>query len=69
MNSRLGVMDVDYEAIAVALPGYEVGEELGRGGSGIVLAGRHRQLDRRVAITQLSPVFAGSADRTAPLRH
>ena len=39
--------------LAAALPGYEIGGELGRGAFGVVLAGRHRQLGRRVAIKQL----------------
>ena len=38
-----------------ALPGYEIGAELGRGAFGVVLAGRHRQLGRDVAIKQLAP--------------
>jgi Protein kinase domain len=41
--------------LAAALPGYEIGGELGRGAYGVVLAGRHRQLGREVAIKQLSP--------------
>ncbi len=36
-----------------ALPGYEIFGELGRGAYGVVFAGRHRQLDREVAIKQL----------------
>lgn len=43
-----------------ALPSYEIGEELGRGGWGVVLAGRHRQLDRRVAIKQMNPTLASA---------
>jgi len=38
-----------------ALPGYEIGAELERGACGVVLAGRHRQLGREVAIKQMSP--------------
>ena len=38
-----------------ALPGYEIGEELGRGAFGVVLAARHRQLGREVAIKLLAP--------------
>ena len=41
--------------LGVALPGYDIGAELGRGAFGVVLAGRHRQLGRDVAIKQLSP--------------
>jgi hypothetical protein len=42
------------------LPGYEVFAELGRGSYGIVLAGRHRQLGRDVAIKQLPLGHANS---------
>lgn len=51
-------MQVDQEAVAAALPAYEVGEELGRGSWGIVFAGRHRHLAREVAIKELSPALA-----------
>jgi serine/threonine-protein kinase len=51
-------VDVDYPAIAAALPAYELGDELGRGGWAIVLAGRHRRLDRPVAIKQLTSAVA-----------
>jgi hypothetical protein len=40
--------------LSAALPGYEIGAELGRGAFGVVIAGRHRQLGREVAIKQLS---------------
>lgn len=42
-------------SISRALANYEIGTELGRGAFGVVLAGRHRQLGREVAIKQLSP--------------
>ena len=45
-------------ALATALPGIEVGRELGRGGFGIVWSGRQRRLGREVAIKQLPPAFA-----------
>ncbi|MGP0032249.1 MAG: protein kinase domain-containing protein [Acidimicrobiales bacterium] len=48
-------------ALAVALPGYEIGAELGRGAFGVVLAGRHRQLGREVAIKQLVPALVSDA--------
>ena len=51
-------MEVERQLIADALPAYEVGGVLGQGGFGVVLAGRHRQLDRRVAIKQLSRTVA-----------
>jgi serine/threonine-protein kinase len=48
---------LDHEHVRAALPRYEVGEELGRGGWGIVLGGRHRALDREVAIKELPRAF------------
>lgn len=47
-------MDIE-STLGEALPGYEIGTELGRGAFGVVIAGRHRQLGREVAIKQLSP--------------
>lgn len=44
--------------LAAALPGYDIGGELGRGAFGVVLAGRHRQLGRQVAIKQLPRAFS-----------
>lgn len=41
-----------------SLPGYEIGGEIGHGGCGVVLSGRHRALSRPVAIKQLPPAFA-----------
>lgn len=41
------------DAVREALAAYEVGEELGRGAFGVVLAARHRQLGREVAVKQL----------------
>lgn len=51
----------DVEVLARLLPGYEIGAELGRGGFGVVLAGRHKQLGRAVAIKELPPNLAGDA--------
>jgi len=45
----------DESSLSEALPGYEIGAELARGAFGVVLAGRHRQLGRDVAIKQLAP--------------
>jgi serine/threonine-protein kinase len=49
---------LDQQAVIDALPAYEIGGELGRGGWGVVLAGKHRQLGRDVAIKQLPRAFA-----------
>lgn len=50
-------MEAERRRIAEALPGYEVGEEIGRGAWGVVYAGRHRHLGRDVAIKQLPAAF------------
>jgi sugar lactone lactonase YvrE len=59
------VVIVDRAAVLAALPGYEVGGELGRGGFGLVLAARHRRLGREVAVKVLSAAGgeAGLQDR------
>ena len=54
MLRSVGVLD----QVAAALPSYEIGEELGRGSTGIVLAARHRRLGRDVAIKLLPPDLA-----------
>ena len=46
-------MSADANGIATCLPNYAVGNELGRGGFGVVYGGRHRRLDRLVAIKEL----------------
>ena len=51
-------MGLELEQVAAALPSYEIGEELGRGSTGVVLAARHRQLGRDVAIKLLPPELA-----------
>ena len=51
-------MTIDREQVEHALPNYEIGEEIGRGGWGVVLHGRHRQLGREVAIKELPRAFA-----------
>jgi Protein kinase domain/Kelch motif len=44
---------VQLEQVAAALPSYEVGKELGRGSTGVVLAARHLRLGREVAVKML----------------
>jgi serine/threonine protein kinase len=51
-------MNVDRELLSSALPAYDIGDELGQGGMGVVVSGQHRQLDRRVAIKQLPVAYA-----------
>jgi hypothetical protein len=51
-------MSFDRELLSSALPAYDIGGELGQGGMGVVVAGQHRRLDRRVAIKQLPVAFA-----------
>ncbi|MFQ5558157.1 MAG: protein kinase [Acidimicrobiales bacterium] len=58
-------MNPDRELIEEALPGYEIGEELGRGAWGVVLSGRHRRLGRLVAIKQLPRAFAADPNVSA----
>ena len=50
------------DIVAEALPAYEIGEELGRGAWGVVIAGRHRELGRDVAIKQLPPSFGSDPE-------
>src|SRR4051794_37861764 len=51
-------VDLELEQVGAALPSYEIGEEIGRGSTGIVLAARHRQLGRQVAVKLLPPDLA-----------
>jgi serine/threonine-protein kinase len=52
----------EWDVVAAALPAYEVGGEIGRGAWGVVLEGRHRRLEREVAIKQLPPSFAADPE-------
>jgi WD40 repeat protein/serine/threonine protein kinase len=56
-------MIVDTERVAAALPGYELGRVLGQGSYGLVVAGRHRELRREVAIKILPVGEDGAAER------
>ena len=51
-------MNFDRELLSTVLPAYDIGDELGQGGMGVVVSGQHRQLGRRVAIKQLPEAFA-----------
>ncbi len=48
--------------MAEALPRYELGEELGRGAWGVVVAAHHRDLDRSVAVKQLPRAFGADPE-------
>jgi eukaryotic-like serine/threonine-protein kinase len=48
---------------------YELGEEIGRGGLGVVYAARDLQLERRVALKVMDAVWAGEARLIARLEH
>ncbi|WP_026240458.1 serine/threonine-protein kinase [Parafrankia discariae] len=47
-------MMIDRARVAAALPGYELGDQIGAGAFGLVLAGWHRGLHRDVAVKVLS---------------
>lgn len=47
----------DEQRIRHALPNYDIGGQIGRGGCGVVLAGTHRALRRPVAIKQIPTQF------------
>ena len=51
-------MALQLDQVAAALRSYEIGEEIGRGSTGVVLAAQHRQLGRDVAVKLLTPGFA-----------
>jgi hypothetical protein len=69
-------MIIDRDRVALALPGYGLGEQLGSGAYGLVLAGTHRQMGRPVAIkvmeatgTAAAAGFAAEAHMLAKLDH
>jgi hypothetical protein len=51
-------MTAEEERIRAALPGYDIEDQIGRGGCGVVLFGTHRKLQRPVAIKQIPTQFA-----------
>ena len=55
-------MERDREVLQAALVGYELGDELGRGGWGIVYAAVHQRLRRQVAIKMLPRAFAADPE-------
>ncbi len=55
------LMLVNEGRVAAALPGYDLGDQLGAGAFGLVLAGRHRRLNRPVAIKILAAGHDGAA--------
>jgi serine/threonine protein kinase len=50
------------------LPGYDLGDEIGRGGWGVVFAAEHRTLERRVAIKHLPGAFGSDPSARARFR-
>ncbi len=50
------------ELLSEVLPGYELAEEIGRGGWGVVFEAEHRTLGRRVAIKYLPAAFSADPD-------
>lgn len=52
------MVSLELPRVAAALPGYDLGGELGRGSWGPVREGRHRQTGRLVAIKELPQPFA-----------
>lgn len=56
-------MIIDRGQLAAALPNYELKDQLGVGYFGLVLAGRHRHLERDVAIKVLAVADEGADDR------
>ncbi|MDZ7678737.1 MAG: serine/threonine-protein kinase [Acidimicrobiales bacterium] len=55
-------MSSERRLMVEALPNYEVGEEIGRGGWGVVLEASHRSLERRVAIKALPRAFGADPE-------
>lgn len=51
-----------FERVRATLPGYDIGEEIARGGFGVVLFGTHQRLQRKVAIKVLTSDIASDED-------
>jgi serine/threonine protein kinase len=56
------------ELLTEVLPGYELAEEIGRGGWGVVFEAEHRTLGRRVAIKYLPAAFSSDPDARSRFR-
>jgi serine/threonine protein kinase len=56
------------DLLSEVLTGYELGEEIGRGGWGVVFDAEHRTLGRRVAIKYLPAAFSGDPDARSRFR-
>jgi serine/threonine protein kinase/tetratricopeptide (TPR) repeat protein len=61
-------MSTHREDVARALPDYEIDHEIGRGEFGIVWRGRHRQLQRDVAVKQFAGPITETAEYTSRFR-
>ena len=61
--------DADRPARSVQIPGYEVLEELGRGGMGVVYKARQQSLDRIVALKMILAASHASSTATARFLH
>ena len=62
MGDTLPPLDEGQRELASVLPAYTIGGILGTGAFAVVFAGRHRQLDREVAIKVLSPALVADGD-------
>ena len=50
------------DLLDAALPAYEIDQQIGRGGFGVVYSGRHRRLGRQVAVKLLPRAFGSDPD-------